>query len=251
MTIARHCLRVQNAAELADFYTGVLGMKNFGTPDAPLLGFDAAQCLLELRHGADAPFEARRDHFYWKIGITCRDLDKAVAHLNDQGCNIPPAYQFGDIGYMTHLQDPEGFPIELLQQGFEGRAKPTPAGHPVGGQATLAHITVRITDLEKARTHCENHLGMRLMSVQPVHGRGFCLYFYCWSEEALPDENLEAVENREWLWSRPYALLELQHLEADGSVVTMPDPGKAGFEAIAYRFGSAPDLHYVALFDGL
>ncbi len=249
MTIARHCLRVQNAAELVEFYTNVLGMRDFGTPAAPLLGYDADQCLLELRESAVEPIEAQRDDFYWKIGITLRDLDRAMAHLQHCGLNIPPAYQFGDIGYMTHLQDPQGFPIEFLQQGFEGSALPTPEGHAVGAQATLAHITVRVTDLETAKSHCEDDLGMRLMSVQPIHGRGFCLYFYGWSDEALPNADLEAVENREWLWARPYALLELQHLESPDAVVRKPDPRKAGFDGIAYRAGTSPDLHYVKLFD--
>ena len=80
-----------------------------------------------------------------------------------------------------------------------------------GGQATLAHITLRITDLPAARELCENKLGMRLMSIQPVQERNFSLYFYAWSDEPLPNPDLEAVENREWLWARPYALLELQH----------------------------------------
>ena len=83
---------------------------------------------------------------------------------------------------------------------------------------------------------------MRLMSVQPVPERGFCLYFYSWNDEPLPDPDLEAVANREWLWARPYSLLELQHLEA-ANQVTAPQPSAAGFGGFA--FGDE-DLTYLS-----
>ena len=103
---------------------------------------------------------------------------------------------------------------------------------------------LRVTDIAAARAYCERRLGMRLMSRQPVHDRGFCLYFYGWSDEALPDPDLEAVANREWLWSRPYALVELQHLETPGARVRKPDDRAAGFAGIAYGSQEAGALEY-------
>ncbi|MEX3008613.1 VOC family protein [Hoeflea sp. TYP-13] len=235
MKITRNRLHVKNTIELVDFYSKNLGMQNFGSQASPLLGYDAQQCLVELVGGAQREYIAQPDALYWKIGITLRDLDKAVGFLRSEGYPVSEPRQFADIGYMSHLRDPHGFAIELLQQGFEGRAAPAGRGHPVGGQATLAHITLRVNDIAAAREHCETNLGMRLMSVQPVKEYGFCLYFYGWSEESLPVSDVEAVENREWLWARPYALLELQHLLGGG--VGAPGTGKdrAGFTGFAWQ----------------
>ena len=72
------------------------------------------------------------------------------------------------------------------------------------------------------------------MSTQPVRDRGFPLYLYAWSDEPLPDPDLEAVENREWLWARPYTLLELQHLEGAADVA-LPRDSAAGFAGWAYE----------------
>lgn len=245
MKITRHCLRVKNPGELVDFYETVLGMSNFGTSDHPLLGYDRNQCLLELTGGAKSDFEAEADALYWKIGITLRDLDVAFQHLQQWGHDISDPQQFRDIGYMSHLRDPQGFSIELLQRGFEGRATKAGQGHPVGAQATFAHITLRVNDIAAARAYCENKLGMRLMSIQPVTEYGFSLYFFGWSSETLPVPDLEAVENREWLWARPYALLELQHIFAGG---VKPPPGgdaQPGFVGFAWHSDVSRADNYV------
>ena len=83
---------------------------------------------------------------------------------------------------------------------------------------------------------------MRLMSVQPIPERGFTLYFYAWSDEPLPDPDLEAVENREWLWARPYTLLELQHWHETDAPTSRPREGQAGFAGFAYGSGDCNDL---------
>lgn len=172
---------------------------------------------------------------YWKIGITVKNLDHAVAFLKDKwnvSCSAAPS-QFLDIGYLCHLRDPAGLGIELLQHGFEGKHIDSELldGHSIGGQATLAHITIRVTDLDKAKTWCEETQGMRLMSIQPVDLFGFTLYFYTWSEEELPGD-LRSKDIREWLWARPYAMLELQHVSGASFLRKLP-PGSAGPTTIA------------------
>ena len=52
---------------------------------------------------------------------------------------------------------------------------------------------------------------MKLLSKQVVAGRGFTLYFLSCDEETPPSDNVEDIPLREWLWQRPYALIELQH----------------------------------------
>ena len=159
------------------------------------------------------------DEFYWKIGITLQNLDHAVCFLRSKNITVSDPIQFQNVGYMAHIVDPDGHAIELLQQGFEGNESDPGNGHPIGAQAILAHITLRIVDLEVAQIWIEKH-GLRLMSVQPIAARAFTLYFYSWSEEQRPNADLQAVENREWLWARPYTILELQHLQ---SAATAPE----------------------------
>ena len=234
MKLSRTCLNVRNAAGLSNFYTSVLGMHQLGSEDGPAFGYSQQQCLLEFHEAELQHYNPVPGDLYWKIGITVQNLEFAVKYLNDQGWPVSAPRQFGDIGYLCHLQDPEGFQVELLQQGFEGNHGPPPeSGHPIGAQATLAHLTLRVANLEATKSWCEQELGMRLMSVQPVPERDFCLYFYSWNDEPLPDPDLEAVANREWLWARPYTLLELQHLEAADQVIA-PRSGEAGFAGFAY-----------------
>jgi len=249
MTLSRHCLRVVDPQNLAEFYTDTLGMRNFSAAHAPLLGFDAERCLVELHAGAAQPFEPAPRNFYWKIGITVGNLDQAVDHLKQAGWPVSEPRQFRDIGYLCHLRDPQGFTIELLQQGFQGHEKPATAGHAIGGQATLAHITLRVSDITSARTACEQTLGLRLLSVQPVPEHGFCLYFYSADDELPPDADLQAVDNREWLWERPYALLELQHVFDGGVTSPIIGADQAGFMGLAIQVERETDLTYVPASD--
>ena len=88
---------------------------------------------------------------------------------------------------------------------------------------------------------------MRSMSIQPVRDRGFTLYFYTWSQERLPCPDLEAVENREWLWSRPYALVELQHLENRNTPLGKPNAYDAGFAGFGYGLHEDGEITYVSI----
>lgn len=246
MNILRHHLIVTDRPRLVEFYCRVLGMQSFASDGATLLGYNDARCLLKFTAGATLPCSAGPHDFYWKIGITVADLDAAVAHVREQGWPVSAPVQFQDIGYLCHLRDPDGFAVELLQQGFQGAERPVNQGHPIGSQATLAHLTLRITDIDAARRLFEDRLHMRLMSVQPVDDFGFCLYFYTWSDETMPLADLQAVESREWLWKRPYALIELQHLQQPDTRLRMPGGTEARLNAIGYAGSSSDAINYVS-----
>lgn len=228
MLIGSH-MRVRDPARQERFYRDVLGMTDIRGG----LGFSEEQMALKFEAGASTPYEPRPDAFYWKIGITLKNLAVAVEYLRGLGIEVSEPRQFRDIGYLCHLRDPEGFSIELLQQGFEGNHSDPGEGHPIAGQAILAHLTLRVADIDAAKALFGGTMGMRLMSVQPVPERQFTLYFYAWSDEPLPLPDLEAVENREWLWARPYTLLELQHLEGASALARL-DPKEAGFQGFSY-----------------
>ena len=226
---------VADLTHLQEFYRDALGMRAFeGDGKSKRFGYVDQGCFLQFDQRDVSPYEPAPNDFYWKIGITLHDLDAAIAFLKEYGVKTTDPVQFRDIGYMSKITDPCGLTIELLQQGFEGNAKPVPHGHLVGAQATLAHITLRVKDLAVAQSYFHDELGMRLMSVQPVRENGFCLYFYTWSDEDLPDPDLSSVANREWLWSRPYTLIELQHLEMPGASVQNARPDMAGFTGFSY-----------------
>lgn len=245
--ITSHHLRVHDLEALSGFYGDLLGMQELGrNRDSRTFGFDANHCCVAFHRTGGRPYEAHSNDFYWKIGITLGNLDAAIAALRTRGLAVPDPHQFRDIGYMTKITDPNGFIIELLQQGFEGNCKPMPAGHPIGAQSTLAHITLRVTDIAAARSYFEKALAMRLMSVQPVEEYGFCLYFYSWSEEPLPDPDLTSVGNREWLWRRPYAFIELQHLARPGATVHKTEMDRCGFDGFSYLGNPDEDPVFVA-----
>jgi lactoylglutathione lyase len=53
---------------------------------------------------------------------------------------------------------------------------------------------------------------LRLLSRQEVTVRGFTLYFLSADSETPSTSNIDDIPLREWLWQRPYTLLELQHV---------------------------------------
>lgn len=182
MKIARCRYRVPDLTDLVRFYCDDLGMRRFASDSGLLVGYDTRQCLLEFQIHDGAPRRATANSLYWKIGITFRNLDLAVSQLRARGLSISDPRQFLDVGYLCHLQDPNGLPIELLQQGFEGNhaSVASSGAHPIAAQATLAHVTLRATDIAAVSVLCEQQLNMRLMSRQRVSlpARRFDLYFY-------------------------------------------------------------------------
>ncbi len=239
MHLSRVILRVKSPDSLARFYIKHFGMKASREGETVILGYDGADATIALQQAeAGDDYQHARTDRYWKIGITLPNVDFAQAQLHRTGFTVSDPSQFGDIGYMCHLSDPEGFSIELLQHRFIGN-RDTAAGdpnQPLGGGARIGQITLRVTDLQAALAFYRDRLGMRLLSIQPVPAFGFTLYFLAFTDERPPNADLEAVENREWLWMRPYTTLELQHLASDSGPLGFPgnaDPGFAGIQISA------------------
>jgi catechol 2,3-dioxygenase-like lactoylglutathione lyase family enzyme len=242
-------LTTHDLSKLQGFYCDILGMQEYNADNGISFGFGDAGCHLHFHTAGHEPYQAKPDDFYWKIGLTVGDLDHAVHWLKQQNWPVSEPRQFRDIGYLCHTSDPNGFAIELLQQGFEGNAVQGVTGHPIANQATFAHITLRVTDIKAATQYCETVLGLHLVSVQPISDLGFCLYFYSFITETPPDPDITSVANREWLWRRPYTVLELQHFEHPQATVQTPQKGDAGFSGLSIKLAgqdekmfSIPDL---------
>lgn len=221
MRISAVRLRVADPEGLALFYRDVLGMRVDRQGSGCRVGYNSEDADLLLLPGGGG-YTHDRGQRYWKIGITVPDVDLAAAHLRALGTAVSTPSQFLDIGYMCHLADPEGFVVELLQHDFEGN-KPVQVADPDApfAQARIGQITLRTGDIAGVDAFWRAQ-GMSLLSMQEVAPHGFDLHFYAFTDETPPNPDLWAVENREWLWKRPYTTLEFQHL-AGAQFAPVPD----------------------------
>ncbi|WP_164116387.1 VOC family protein [Sphingorhabdus sp. Alg239-R122] len=232
ITLSGLALHVHSPDALARFYTEYLGMQAQQAGDELRVGYGPQSAYMALRPASDKkPYRHAPNDRYWKIGITLPDLDMAYRQLKEKGAQITTPQQFGDIGYLCHVTDPEGFQVELLQHSFAGQPK-TVGGDstlPLGGGAMIAHITLRTSNIDAELAHYRDQLGMRLLSVQPVPDYNFTLYFLAFTGDTPPHEDLTAVENRPWLWQRPYGVLEIQHRQADDTKIRQTPDNQCGF----------------------
>lgn len=256
--IAQHTLRISNAEVSLPFYQGKLGMtllaeRVIGDDHHYFLGFvasgeklsasesDPAQwqsrSFLELVHCEAGPaLDVRKQpdsgEGYWKIAISLSELDIARDRLVANGVEVDTPRQVGDIAYLCHFNDPDGYCIELIQHDFLQNHEPGAEdfAYALGSRPTFSLLTYRVKDAQASLRFYTQRLGMRLLSVQAVEKRGFTLYFLACTHEVPPDADLAHVDNREWLWRRPYSMVELQHVwgtenESDFNYRVGPDTG--------------------------
>ncbi|MFY2823114.1 VOC family protein [Ruegeria sp. MALMAid1280] len=221
MRLSAVLLRVADPDRLTAFYTDVLGMTGRAQGSNRRVGYGGQDADLLLMPGGGG-YTHDSGQRYWKIGITVPNVDLAAAYLRHKGVEVSDPNQFLDIGYMCHLKDPEGFVIELLQHDFQGN-RPENAADPAEpfAKACIGQTTLRTGDIAAEDGFCRAQ-GMRLLSVQDVDQYGFDLHFYAFTDEVPPNPDLWSVENREWLWKRPYTTLEFQHL-AGAQFAPAPD----------------------------
>ena len=68
---------------------------------------------------------------------------------------------------------------------------------------------------------------MKLLSIQDISAYNFSLFFLAFTSESPPvPSELGSVENREWLWQRPYTTLEIQHRPAAQPCTPMDHQGQ-------------------------
>ncbi|MEM7377459.1 MAG: VOC family protein [Pseudomonadota bacterium] len=191
-------------------FAGTAERRTAGTPECARLElvYDAARAATPDAGVAGAP------DGYWKVGVTVPDVDRACHALRMRGVAVSEPQQFRDIGYLCHLADADGHTLELLQHRFAAHFQPVPAvpSQALLGQATLAHISLRITDPARSLAFYRDGLGLHLLSVQAVEPHGFNLYFLGVEPGSPPNDDWASVAHREWLWQRSDTLIELQHV---------------------------------------
>jgi catechol 2,3-dioxygenase-like lactoylglutathione lyase family enzyme len=179
----------------------------------------------------DPNFSAvKRNDCYWKMGVLMPDVQRLVKSLQAREVSVGDPAQFRDIGFLVHTTDPDGNTYELLQHTFEWNFKGPHKLNPV----TVGQITIRTCKFDETMDFYRRKLGMKVLSVQPVKEFGFCLYFLGYSNEKPPNPiNLQAIENREWLWQQAYCTIEIQHVESR-EIAPFEDlqPGEKGWAGI-------------------
>ena len=113
-------LRVENPAHLAEWYKNILGMSvenESGSSWICEYGINSSR--IKLLQGFGTPYQADKNSVYWKIGLALPDVRSAREIILEKGHDVSEPVQFLKIGYMCHLNDPQGFAMELLQHTFE------------------------------------------------------------------------------------------------------------------------------------
>lgn len=213
-------LRVTDPEAQRRFYRDVLGMSDRGDGR---LGYAEREAALRFV-AAEAPYAPRPSDLYWKIALSVPNIERACAQLRERGVLASEPRQFRDVGYLAKVTDPEGFTIELIDHWFQGE-RPEEAHDEthdethddtrLGGGAHLSLITLRTADIAAVEPEILGW-GMTPLSVQPVEPYGFTLYFYAFTDDEPPNADLLAVENRTWVYQRPYTVLEVQHVSGVG-----------------------------------
>eukprot|EP00929_Paragymnodinium_shiwhaense_P003442 TRINITY_DN103973_c0_g1_i1.p1 TRINITY_DN103973_c0_g1~~TRINITY_DN103973_c0_g1_i1.p1 ORF type:complete len:297 (+),score=89.69 TRINITY_DN103973_c0_g1_i1:46-936(+) len=197
-------------------------------------------CLVLLPVAASAADPAKpegaKPAFVW-VGLGLfTDVDASAASLKEVGVEVRIQGQFEDVGYVAHMSDNNGVTLELLQTVFAANFMPAPEKLPANvlkANAIIAQAKFNIVDVDKNLHFYTKLLGMKLLSRQRVRF-GFTLFFLAHTEEKPPSDDPDAVENREWLWQRDFAQVELQHWDTVKEL-WLPAEGEPGFDSLSLR----------------
>lgn len=226
--------RTSDSDVLANFYGENFGFEKLAEGSLLRSRRDPGQATALELHKTSGPGNLKQNQTYWKIGLCMPDVNAQVDHLNDNGVSVCRGSQFREIGFLTHLADPDGNSIELLQHHFE-RNFPGRASN--SNLISVGQITIRSSDIEATVEFYEKKLGMKMLSIQPVDDCGFCLYFLGYTDESPPVPNdLRAIKNREWLWQRTFCTIEIQH-KASGVVRPYEDLSSCDLGWLGMRVG--------------
>lgn len=247
MKISGHQLRTANPERAIDFYQQKLGIsltaqQPFEGKDYYFLPFGSDEDAdLILVHDPSKPAfsiaeQPSLTEGYWKFSLAVPDVDLVRQRMVEKGVTIGDSFEVPDIAYLCHLEDADGYCIELTQHKLSANHQshsPNEA-YVLGCKPSINLSTLRVRDIEASLRFYES-LGMTLISRQQVLARGMTLYFLSFYQDVPPSDDIDALNIREWLWQRPYTILELQHIHGtekspDFSYQTDPESGFLGLD---------------------
>ncbi|MEM7193419.1 MAG: VOC family protein [Pseudomonadota bacterium] len=228
-------IRVTDPKKLVNFYRGVLGMTRM---EDERMRYGAEEAAIRF-FPAERLYKSSSNDVYWKIALSVPDIELACSQLSSKGVSVGHPEQFRDVGYLAHFNDPGGFTVELIEHYFKGDRPDTILDESLlGGGARLNLITLRTADMTSIKSHAADW-GMTLICIQPLESIGFTLYFFAFTNESPPSNDLTAIENRTWVYQRPYTVLEIQHIHG-ADRVTQVDAQCAGYQGVRVSGVVAP-----------
>ncbi len=215
MKLNSFTLQIFEPQKTLDFYTSVLGfslLNEFSKDDSTYynLGFKNPDFYIQLKYTSTLEKIAYQEVFtdnYWKYSLFVDNIQKAYQNLAQHNIPVGKPYQFEDIGYLSHTKDVENHNIELIQKTFKqnGILKTEES-------TAFGLLTLRTKDPVKIIHLYEDILEMKLFVRMYVNrGRGFTLYFLGDKNLQAPNSDIDAIDNREWMYQQSHLFVEIQH----------------------------------------
>ena len=183
---------------------------------------------------------------YWKYSLFVNDIQRVYRSLLAHGHEIGTPFQFEKIGYLSHTKDVENYQIEFIQKHFAANTKETlpKKKYPLAECPVLGLLTIRTKDPIKIIRFYEDMFQLKLLVRMYVdRGNGFTLYFLGDQDLVPPRVDIDAIENREWMYQQDHLFIEIQHYwgsEYDSDfVLNIPKQNQMGLGAIKFRGGLA------------
>ena len=249
-------LGIQYPEKTIAFYVEVLGMLHIDTIVEPelttyVLQFKARGLKLELLHEKHAHgigiYQEKRLDNYWKFSLFVSDIERIYGIMHNKRYTIGEAYQFRNIGYLSHTKDPENHQIEFIQKTFKfkGSSIAPNSTYPLLECPEFGLITIRSKDPLKSIRFYESIFEMKLYVRMYVdRGNGFTLYFLGKKELQVPNLDIDAIENREWMYQQKEIFIEIQHYwgsEYDKNFA-LGNTEPLGFRAMVFHISSLRTL---------
>lgn len=221
MKLQSFTLQIFEPEKTLAFYINVLGFKllnEFSKNDDTFynLYFKNTSFYVQLKYTQilqkQSYNQAPTDN-YWKYSLFVNDIQKAYKALQHQNHVIGEPFQFGDIGYLAHTTDVENHQIEFIQKTFKQNKPILPSIKTSWqDQIDIGLLTIRTKDPIKSIKFYEELLDLKLFVRMYVdRGNGFTLYFLGDKSLEVPNPDIDAIENREWMYQQSHLFIEIQH----------------------------------------
>lgn len=215
MKLRSFTLQIYNPEETLNFYKNVLGFSlvnefTEGSITYYDLGFNNPEYYIRLKYNSETQntlYQEKSIHNYWKYSLFVDNIQEAYQNIVDHNCKIGEPFQFGEIGYLSHTVDTENHKIEYIQKTFKQNKEIA-----TKERTALGLLTIRTKDPIKIIKLYEEVLDMKLFVRMYVQReKGFTLYFLGDKNLQAPNPDIDAIENREWMYQQSHLFIEIQH----------------------------------------
>ncbi len=217
MDLQSFTLQIFEPKQTISYYTDVLGFRllnEFSENDTTYynLCFENTNIHIQLKYTASlqkTDYQQVATDNYWKYSLFVDNIQKIYKELQGQNYVINEPYQFSDIGYLAHTTDPENHQLEFIQKTFKQN---TPTSFLEKENTALGLLTIRSKDPIKSITFYEDILDLKLFVRMYVDRKnGFTLYFLGNKDLKVFSPDIDAIENREWMYQQEHLFIEIQH----------------------------------------